>query len=305
MRVIMLGTGAALVDPDRNHSSILITVRERNYLFDCGHGATHQLMRAGIDPVDIDVIFLSHLHFDHIADFPYFMLSTWIFGRQAVPLVIGPPATQNFVRHLFADGAFAKDIEARAQYPQRQQNLHVLRPDIRECKPGLVHEDDLVKVSACYVEHIPREISPCFGLRMDTVDGQSVVFSGDTSPCDRLIELARDCDLLIHECTFPQQAIDFRSKAGIGTWAHQPAGPWQDRRCRSCQVAGRHPFRPFRHHQPGPEKTSGQAHAGRPGGAAIHGRRGHRYPPDLQGAVADGARPDADRFVGQARIEPT
>jgi ribonuclease Z len=220
MRVIMLGTGAALVDPDRNHSSILITVRERNYLFDCGHGATHQLMRAGIDPVDIDVIFLSHLHFDHIADFPYFMLSTWIFGRQAVPLVIGPPATQDFVRHLFADGAFAKDIEARTQYPQRRQNLHVLRPHIRECKPGLVHEDDLVKVSACYVEHIPREISPCFGLRMDTVDGQSVVFSGDTSPCDRLIELARDCDLLIHECTFPQQAIDFRSKAGIGTWAH-------------------------------------------------------------------------------------
>jgi ribonuclease Z len=77
-----------------------------------------------------------------------------------------------------------------------------------------------VRVSACYVEHIPREISPCFGLRMDTIDGPSIVFSGDTAPCNRLISLAQDCDLLIHECTFPQQAIDFRSKAGIGTWAH-------------------------------------------------------------------------------------
>ena len=56
MRIIMLGTGAALCDPDRNHSSILITVRGRNYLFDCGHGATHQLMRAGVDPVSIDVV---------------------------------------------------------------------------------------------------------------------------------------------------------------------------------------------------------------------------------------------------------
>ena len=55
---------------------------------------------------------------------------------------------------------------------------------------------------------------------MDTIDGESLVFSGDTAPCDRLIELAQDCDLLIHECTFPQKAIDFRSKAGIGTWAH-------------------------------------------------------------------------------------
>lgn len=220
MRVIMLGTGAALVDPDRNHSSILITVRERNYLFDCGHGATHQLVRAGVDPVSVDVVFLSHLHFDHIADFPYFMLSTWIFGRQAAPTVIGPPATDHFVRHLFAEGAFAKDIEARAQYPLRQQNLHVLTPEIRECKPGLVYEDDRVQVRACYVEHIPREISPCFALRMDTAEGRSVVFSGDTAPCDRLVALAQDCDLLIHECTFPQAAIDFRSTAGIGTWAH-------------------------------------------------------------------------------------
>ena len=220
MRVIMLGTGAAMVDPDRNHSWILITVRGRHYLFDCGHGATYQLVRAGVDPAEVDVIFLSHLHFDHIADFPYFMLSTWIFGRQAVPVVIGPPETQGFVDHSFASGAFAKDIEARAKYPQRQKNLHVLKPDVRECQPGPVYEDDLVKVSACYVEHIPRKISPCFGLRMDTVDGKSVVFSGDTAPCDRLVELARDCDLLIHECTFPQKAIEFRSKVGIGTWAH-------------------------------------------------------------------------------------
>jgi ribonuclease Z len=220
MRVIMLGTGAALVDPDRNHSSILITVRGRHYLFDCGHGATHQLMRAGVDPVEINAVFLSHLHFDHIADFPYFMLSTWIFGRQVAPVVVGPPGTNRFVSHLFAEGAFAKDIEARAQYPLRQKNFHVLKPDVRECRPGLVFEDDMVRIGACYVEHIPREISPCFGLRMDTVDAQSLVFSGDTSPCERLVEMATDCDLLIHECTFPQKAIDFRSTAGIGTWAH-------------------------------------------------------------------------------------
>jgi ribonuclease Z len=220
MRVIMLGTGAAMPDPDRHHSAILLTVRGRHYLFDCGHGATRQMVRAGIDPATVDVIFLSHLHYDHIADFPYFMIATWMCNRAVAPVVVGPPETQRFVDHLLAEGAFAKDIEARAQYPQRQKNLHALKPDVRECKPGLVFEDELVKVSACYVEHIPREVSPCFGLRMDTVDGHSVVFSGDTAPCERLVELARGCDLLIHECTFPQKAIEFRSKIGIGTWAH-------------------------------------------------------------------------------------
>ena len=220
MRVIMLGTGAALFDPDRHHSSILITVRDRHYLFDCGHGATLQMVRAGVDPTTVDVVFLSHLHYDHISEFPYFMLSTWICDRANAPTVVGPPETRRFVDHLLVDGAFAKDIEARAQYPRRKKNLGVLRPNVKECEPGVVFSDDLVRVTACYVEHIPREISPCFGLRMDTVDGKSVVFSGDTAPCDRLIEMARDCDLLIHECTFPEKAIAFRSKAGIGTWAH-------------------------------------------------------------------------------------
>lgn len=220
MRILMLGTGAAMPDPDRYNSSMLLTVRGRHYLFDCGQGATRQMVRAGIDPATVDVVFLSHLHYDHIAEFPFFMIATWMCNRAKAPVVIGPPGTQHFVDHLLADGAFAKDIEARAQYPQRQRNLHALKPDVRECRPGLVFEDELVKVSACYVEHIPREISPCFGLRMDTVDGHSVVFSGDTAPCERLVELAHGCDVLIHECTFPQKAIEFRTKAGIGTWAH-------------------------------------------------------------------------------------
>lgn len=220
MRVLMLGTGAALIDPDRNHSSILITVRGENYLFDCGHNATRQMVANGVDPTTVRAMFLSHLHFDHIADFSYHMISTWMAGRKTPPTVVGPRDTKAFVDHSLTNGAFAKDIEARVQYKQRIDNFDVLDPPVIEAEPGLVYEDELVKVTACYVEHIPREISPCFGLRMDTVDGESVVFSGDTAPCDRLIALAEDCDLLIHECTFPQSAIDFRSKSGIGTWAH-------------------------------------------------------------------------------------
>ena len=220
MRILMLGTAAAAPDPDRNHSAILITVRDRHYMFDCGHGATHQLIRCNVNPGHVDAVFLSHLHYDHIADFAFFLLTTWITDRENPPVVVGPPGTRGFVDHQFADGAFAKDIEARAAYRNRQGNMHVLKPDVRECEPGVVFEDELVKVSACYVEHIPREISPCFGLRLDSVDGKSVVFSGDTAPCDRLIDLAQDCDLLVHECTFPEKALEFRRKANVGTWAH-------------------------------------------------------------------------------------
>ena len=55
----------------------------------------------------------------------------------------------------------------------------------------LIFEDELVRVTDCYIEYIPKEISPCFGLRLDSVDGKSMVFSGDTAPCERLVKLAR------------------------------------------------------------------------------------------------------------------
>ena len=53
MRLIMLGTGAALPDPDRCHTSILLTLNNgRHFLIDCGHGATRQMMRVNVNPAE-------------------------------------------------------------------------------------------------------------------------------------------------------------------------------------------------------------------------------------------------------------
>ena len=121
--------------------------------------------------------------------------------------------------HLFEGGAFAVDIEARAQYPQRQENLVALRPDIRPLAPGLVHEDDRVRVTAMPVNHIPASICRCYAFRIEA-DGKSVVFSGDTTALPEMVDFARDADLLIHEATFPEAAIEFRNRSGIGTASH-------------------------------------------------------------------------------------
>ena len=118
MRVIMLGTSAAMPNPDRHDSGILITVRGRHYLFDCGHGATNQMVAANVNPATVGHVFLSHLHYDHIADFAYFMITTWMADRQTSPVVVGPIDTGHFVEALLSPetGAYRKDIEARAQY---------------------------------------------------------------------------------------------------------------------------------------------------------------------------------------------
>lgn len=219
MRIDLLGSAAALPDPDRNHTGIAVTVEGRTYLVDCGHGATLQLMRNNIDHVEIDHVFLTHLHYDHVADFPYFMISSWMCDRRNAPVVFGPPGTDAFVGHLFENGAFATDIRARAAYPKRQANLHVLRPEIRTVTPGLVYEDEHLRVLAEPADHIPPDVCECYAFRFEA-GGKSFVYSSDTRPVDAIERLATGADLLVHDCTFPRSALEFRDKVGVGTSAH-------------------------------------------------------------------------------------
>jgi len=219
VRVVMLGTGAALVDPDRGHSGIVLTVHGRHYLLDIGHGTTRQLVRANIDPCTVNHVFISHLHFDHIADAGYFVISTWMSDRTVKPEIFGPPGTKRFTAHLLEDGAFQADIHARAQYRQRAQSVEMVRPTIHEFGPGLVFDDGTVKIYTDYVDHIPSDILHCFGFRIEAA-GRVIAFSGDTKPCESMVRLAQDADLLIHECTFPEEALEFRKKTDIGTYAH-------------------------------------------------------------------------------------
>jgi ribonuclease Z len=215
----MLGTGAALADPDRGHSGIVLSVEGRHYLLDIGHGTTRQLVRANIDPTEVNRVLISHLHFDHIADAAYFVISTWMGNRAVVPEFYGPPGTKRFVEHLLEDGAFQADIRARAQYRQRADSIGMVRPIVREFAPGLVLDDGMVKVYADYVDHIPSDVLHCFGLRIEAA-GSVIAFSGDTRPCESMVRLAEGADLLIHECTFPEEALEFRRRTNIGTYAH-------------------------------------------------------------------------------------
>lgn len=215
----MLGTGAALADPDRGHSGIVLSVEGRHYLLDIGHGTTRQLVRANVDPTEVNRVLISHLHFDHIADTAYFVISTWMGNRSVAPEIHGPPGTKRFVEHLLEGGAFQADIRARAQYRQRADSMVMVRPVVHEFAPGVVLDDGTVKVYADYVDHIPSDVLHCFGFRIEAA-GKVIAFSGDTKPCESMVRLARGADLLIHECTFPEEALEFRRRTNIGTYAH-------------------------------------------------------------------------------------
>lgn len=219
MKVTMLGTGAALIDPDRGHTSVLIEEGGRSYLFDLGTGATRSMIGACVDPLSVQALFLTHLHFDHTADLPVFVLGSWMSNRTEALPVYGPEGTSDMIASLFEGGAFDVDIRARAAYPQRQANLAAIRPVVHTVSEGLIFEDDRIRVSALRVNHIPEDICACFAFRIESED-RVVVFSGDTSPVPGMVDFARDADVLIHEATFPEAAIKFRAANGIGTYSH-------------------------------------------------------------------------------------
>ena len=220
MRILFLGSSAALADPDRCQTSTLITLDNgRHYLFDCGEGATRQMVKADVNPADVEHLFFTHLHHDHCVGFPYFVLTSWIFSRKGPLKVHGPKGTKRFVQHLFEGGAFDADIKARSAFPMRKANMEALRLEITEIAEGRIFDDGHMRITALWVEHIPRDICECFGFRIEA-EGKVVAISSDTKHCPNVIRLARDADLLIHECTFPEAFIAHRAKTGVGTFSH-------------------------------------------------------------------------------------
>ena len=99
-KIITLGTGWPVPNPERCGTSQIIEVDGEILLFDCGNGATLQLVKTGIDPTRIKRLFITHMHYDHIADYAYLILSTWLCGRTTPIEVYAPVGFQRVSKSL-------------------------------------------------------------------------------------------------------------------------------------------------------------------------------------------------------------
>lgn len=174
---------------------------EDAYVVDCGDGVARQLVIAGIPLARIKHVFLTHHHSDHNADYGNLLMLAWTAGLRTRVDAWGPPPLTTMTEHFFAMNAY--DIETRIADEGRIP-LEPLVSVHEFTEGGLVVADDTVKVSAALVDHPP--VVPAFGYRFDTPD-RSIVISGDTRPSERLIDLARDADVLVHDALFPS-AVD-------------------------------------------------------------------------------------------------
>jgi ribonuclease BN (tRNA processing enzyme) len=193
-RLILLGTGGGpLLNKMRAPSSNVVLVNDIPYVVDCGEGVGHQLVFANVPLRNLRYIFITHHHSDHNLDYGNLMYNAWVSGFKGRIDTYGPPPIEK-ITNLFLE-MNAYDINIRILDEGRSPLKAMIRTH-EFSKGGVIMEDEYIKVSAALVNHPPVE--PSFAYRFDTPD-RSIVFSGDTTPCDNLIKLAQGADVLVHE----------------------------------------------------------------------------------------------------------
>ena len=216
--VHILGGGTPTPTPSRFGSSYVFQFDKNQLMIDCGPAATQKLVNAGFWPTEIDYLFITHHHFDHDADLPCFLLCRWdqSIGKENRLQIYGPTLTEKITEGIIGeDGLFAHDWKARVNHPLSQR-IHVNRggklprkPPIvfsKDIGPGEVIEKDDFKVTTALAEHVQPYLDS-LAYRIDTKEG-SVVFTGDTQPCDSVIELSKGADALVCMCWDDQEVID-------------------------------------------------------------------------------------------------
>jgi ribonuclease BN (tRNA processing enzyme) len=202
VEVGFLGTGDAFGSGGRQHTATLVRAAGGNLLVDCGASTLAALRRRGIDPGEVDAIALTHLHGDHFAGVPFFLMDAQYASSRSRPLVIaGPDGVEERLGRAF-DVLFPGAAVLPARFPLtwiEWSERQTVRVGPAEVTPFLVRHSPAI---------------PCFGLRLSLPE-RIVAFSGDTEWTDALVPLSADADLFVCECvgdrTAPPHHLDFRT----------------------------------------------------------------------------------------------
>ncbi len=239
MEIIFLGTSSAVPTLERNHPSIALRAFAEVMLFDCGEGTQRQLIEAKISPMKITKIFISHFHGDHILGLGGLIQSLGFRGREKDLDIYGPKGLHKIINaissfgyfqinynlniHEIQDGTVIETEDYVVECAKVEHNIPSYAYSIREKKKPLFLREKAEELgippgplygklhNGEEVEFEGRIIKPEQVLG-EAKKGNKISYSGDTRPCEAMIRLARDSDILIHESTYEaedyQRAVD-------------------------------------------------------------------------------------------------
>jgi len=246
LHVTFLGTSGAVPTTERNPSSVFVRREGDALLFDAGEGTQRQMMRYGTG-FDVDDIFVSHIHGDHVLGIPG-LLQTLDFNGRTDPLRIHTPrGTAHRLRDLvFAldhSTAFETTIEevgvGDVVVDREEYEVRAFATEHRTKSVGyaLVEHDRKGRFDREKAEELGVPVGPKFsqlheGEAVELDDGTVVrpeqvvgpprpgrkfVYTGDTRPTNATRSAAQDAELLVHDATFAEEAAERATDTGHST----------------------------------------------------------------------------------------
>lgn len=213
--VIPLGVAAALPDLEHANAYLAVTRGGRYWLIDCADSPLPRLWRAGLDPLAVQGVIITHFHPDHVYGLPAFLLGLWLLGetrgcpRRAPLCLYARPEVLTRVEQLVA-----------LFEPERWASMYPLEyvPVTPEVGAGLAEDEDFA-ITVAPTRHSVPALAVKFTER---VGGRNFVYSSDTEPCPEVEALARGAALLCHEATDtpyyhsrPAQVGALAARAGV------------------------------------------------------------------------------------------
>lgn len=250
MKLIFLGTSAGTITAERNVSAIALDlIKERNvlWLFDCGEGTQHQMLKAKLSLAKLEHIFITHLHGDHLFGLPGVLTTRSLMQNMSPLTLYGPKGIKQFIETVI-----------NISYSWLTYPLTIIEIE----HPMVVLDNEQFTVTCDALQHRV----PCFGYRIvekestpkldverlraenvplgphygelklgktvqledgrlidgkvyfgETKPGKKIAILGDTIPCDASINLAKDVDVLVHEATQKHDLVDKANERGHST----------------------------------------------------------------------------------------
>jgi ribonuclease BN (tRNA processing enzyme) len=192
MELTVLGCSGSGPGPDSPSSGYLLRAGARTLVLDLGNGTLGALHRY-LDPFALDALLLSHLHPDHCAD-----LASLVVYRRYHPRPPYAVTEHRLPVHAPAEAPERLAAQYGASAAERAETDLSDVLDFQVVVDGMQTEVAGCTVTARQVDHVVES----YALRVEH-DGRSIVYSGDTGPCESLIELSEGVDVLLCEATWP------------------------------------------------------------------------------------------------------
>ena len=241
MKIVFLGTGAAVPTKYRNHSSLCMTYESEVFLFDCGEGTQRQLIYTNISPMKINNIFISHLHGDHILGLAGLLQTIGFHGRIEPINIYGPIDTKKTVKNILKIGNHSINFKLNIFELDNKEPLKIINTEKYE-----IYAYEVNHSISCYSYIFKEKKKPKLNIKkalqlgvkegpdlkklkegsnilldngkiiyskdvlLPPKKGICVAYSGDTTPLEEYGKFLKsiNCKILIHEATFDSSKKD-------------------------------------------------------------------------------------------------